>query len=57
MFYVWWEGFLSTEMCEHFKCRVRRIGWVFSLDSVSLFVSRIVVPGKGRPNSDSTGRR
>lgn len=38
MFYVWWEGFLSTEKCEHFRS--------FLSVRTSVFASDIVVPEK-----------
>lgn len=59
MFYVWWEGFLSPELCEHFKCHVWRIDWVFALASVCLFVfaSDIVVLAKGDPDSTDIPRQ
>lgn len=58
MFYGWWEGFLSTEKCEHFRS--------FLSVRTSVFASDIVVPEKnstGIPaqiksqGSDCTGWR
>lgn len=59
MFYVSWEGFLSTEICVDFQCHLSA-GLAsckslsrFSLSPLGLFVfaSDIVMPEKGDPNS------